>query len=331
MTAARRRSSCSPSTPCSASACPGSDERTNLRGRDKVGGWFLRAGDGFRHVHERQPQHGRQLRRRCDRDAPGRAADARRGELPRRERRRSSRSSSSRTRPTALVAAALRSLPSQFPSPRSRASFRSSPPVGSSASRHLARRSPRQPLHSPASQPRPPRRARLGARRRRAPGRRCDSARRPRSVGARVGEDDDRGQRHGAIARQRSERPRVSPPARRVVAIGSCAAGRRSRAAARMRRRRARYDLRHRRGVGAADATPRAPSPARATDRRRASSRSADASAPACSGRSAGSWARHAAMTAARAGSTPVERPAARRAAPRRGRPASWPRTAGGR
>jgi hypothetical protein len=27
---------------------PGSDERTNLRGRDKVGGWFMRAGDGFR-------------------------------------------------------------------------------------------------------------------------------------------------------------------------------------------------------------------------------------------------------------------------------------------
>jgi hypothetical protein len=27
---------------------PGSDERTNLRGRDRVGGWFLRAGDGFR-------------------------------------------------------------------------------------------------------------------------------------------------------------------------------------------------------------------------------------------------------------------------------------------
>ncbi len=27
---------------------PGSDERTNLRGRDKVGGWFIRAGDGFR-------------------------------------------------------------------------------------------------------------------------------------------------------------------------------------------------------------------------------------------------------------------------------------------
>jgi hypothetical protein len=27
---------------------PGSDERTNLRGRDKVGGWFERAGDGFR-------------------------------------------------------------------------------------------------------------------------------------------------------------------------------------------------------------------------------------------------------------------------------------------
>jgi len=27
---------------------PGSDERTNLRGRDKVGGWFARAGDGFR-------------------------------------------------------------------------------------------------------------------------------------------------------------------------------------------------------------------------------------------------------------------------------------------
>src|SRR5687768_18572747 len=26
---------------------PGSDERTNLRGLDKVGGWFLRAGDGF--------------------------------------------------------------------------------------------------------------------------------------------------------------------------------------------------------------------------------------------------------------------------------------------
>jgi hypothetical protein len=26
----------------------GSDERTNLRGRDKVGGWFVRAGDGFR-------------------------------------------------------------------------------------------------------------------------------------------------------------------------------------------------------------------------------------------------------------------------------------------
>ena len=26
----------------------GSDERTNLRGRDKVGGWFIRAGDGFR-------------------------------------------------------------------------------------------------------------------------------------------------------------------------------------------------------------------------------------------------------------------------------------------
>jgi hypothetical protein len=26
----------------------GSDERTNLRGRDKVSGWFLRAGDGFR-------------------------------------------------------------------------------------------------------------------------------------------------------------------------------------------------------------------------------------------------------------------------------------------
>ena len=26
---------------------PGSDERTNLRGRDKVGGWFVRAGDGF--------------------------------------------------------------------------------------------------------------------------------------------------------------------------------------------------------------------------------------------------------------------------------------------
>ncbi|MCC6618418.1 MAG: hypothetical protein IT341_05185 [Chloroflexi bacterium] len=27
---------------------PGSDERTNLRGRDRVGGWFVRAGDGFR-------------------------------------------------------------------------------------------------------------------------------------------------------------------------------------------------------------------------------------------------------------------------------------------
>jgi hypothetical protein len=27
---------------------PGSDERTNLRGRDTVGGWFVRAGDGFR-------------------------------------------------------------------------------------------------------------------------------------------------------------------------------------------------------------------------------------------------------------------------------------------
>jgi hypothetical protein len=27
---------------------PGGDERTNLRGRDKVGGWFVRAGDGFR-------------------------------------------------------------------------------------------------------------------------------------------------------------------------------------------------------------------------------------------------------------------------------------------
>ena len=27
---------------------PGSDERTNLRGREKVGGWFIRAGDGFR-------------------------------------------------------------------------------------------------------------------------------------------------------------------------------------------------------------------------------------------------------------------------------------------
>jgi hypothetical protein len=27
---------------------PGSDERTNLRGRDKVAGWFIRAGDGFR-------------------------------------------------------------------------------------------------------------------------------------------------------------------------------------------------------------------------------------------------------------------------------------------
>ena len=27
---------------------PGSDERTNLRGRDKVGGGFTRAGDGFR-------------------------------------------------------------------------------------------------------------------------------------------------------------------------------------------------------------------------------------------------------------------------------------------
>ncbi|MBA3688779.1 MAG: hypothetical protein H0W81_08130 [Chloroflexi bacterium] len=27
---------------------PGSDERTNLRGRDKVGGWFIRAGEGFR-------------------------------------------------------------------------------------------------------------------------------------------------------------------------------------------------------------------------------------------------------------------------------------------
>ena len=27
---------------------PGSDERTNLRGRDTVGGWFIRAGNGFR-------------------------------------------------------------------------------------------------------------------------------------------------------------------------------------------------------------------------------------------------------------------------------------------
>jgi hypothetical protein len=27
---------------------PGSDERTNLLGRDRVGGWFIRAGDGFR-------------------------------------------------------------------------------------------------------------------------------------------------------------------------------------------------------------------------------------------------------------------------------------------
>jgi hypothetical protein len=27
---------------------PGSDERTNLRGRDKVGGWFTRVGEGFR-------------------------------------------------------------------------------------------------------------------------------------------------------------------------------------------------------------------------------------------------------------------------------------------
>jgi len=27
---------------------PGSDERTNLRGRDRVGGWFVRAGNGFR-------------------------------------------------------------------------------------------------------------------------------------------------------------------------------------------------------------------------------------------------------------------------------------------
>jgi hypothetical protein len=29
-------------------SAPGSDERTNLRGRDRVGGWFIRAGDGFR-------------------------------------------------------------------------------------------------------------------------------------------------------------------------------------------------------------------------------------------------------------------------------------------
>lgn len=29
-------------------SAPGSDERTNLRGRDRVGGWFVRAGDGFR-------------------------------------------------------------------------------------------------------------------------------------------------------------------------------------------------------------------------------------------------------------------------------------------
>lgn len=27
---------------------PGSDERTNLRGRDRVGGWFVRAGEGFK-------------------------------------------------------------------------------------------------------------------------------------------------------------------------------------------------------------------------------------------------------------------------------------------
>jgi hypothetical protein len=27
---------------------PGSDERTNLHGRDRVGGWFVRAGKGFR-------------------------------------------------------------------------------------------------------------------------------------------------------------------------------------------------------------------------------------------------------------------------------------------
>lgn len=29
-------------------SAPGSDERSNLRGRDKVGGWFLRTEPGFR-------------------------------------------------------------------------------------------------------------------------------------------------------------------------------------------------------------------------------------------------------------------------------------------
>ena len=42
---------------------PGSDERTNLRGRDRVGGWFVRAGDGFRRcgfaVHISQGLYGR--------------------------------------------------------------------------------------------------------------------------------------------------------------------------------------------------------------------------------------------------------------------------------
>ena len=63
---------------------PGSDERTNLRGRDKVGGWFVRAGDGFRMYTNDSRNMGSSYIADVTVMRPRRATHERGGELPRR-------------------------------------------------------------------------------------------------------------------------------------------------------------------------------------------------------------------------------------------------------
>ena len=69
---------------------PGSDERTNLRGRDRVGGWFIRAGDGFRMYVNDSRNMGASYIADMTVMRPGAPLDARGGQLPGRGRRRSS-------------------------------------------------------------------------------------------------------------------------------------------------------------------------------------------------------------------------------------------------
>ena len=66
---------------------PGSDERTNLRGRDRVGGWFVRAGDGFRMYTNDSRNMGGSFIADVTVMRPGVQSHARGGQLPGRGRR----------------------------------------------------------------------------------------------------------------------------------------------------------------------------------------------------------------------------------------------------